>query len=224
MIVFGVTVALWLIRPQLAAINFGSAVEPWLPLKLLSDTGIVMVTAILLFLIPAGWSATGHRQFVMDWETAKQLPWNVLLLFGGGLSLAAAVKNNGVTEFLGSQLVFLSGKPEWLVVLVVTAVVVFMTELTSNTATTASLVPVLAALAVVVGIHPLILVVAAGISASCAFMLPVATPPNAIVYGSGCISMAQMARSGFLLNLISVAVITFFVLNFSGMLLEPATR
>jgi sodium-dependent dicarboxylate transporter 2/3/5 len=170
-----------------------------------------MISALTLFFFPAS-SRRENLGFVMDWQTAKELPWNVLILFGGGLSLAAAVKTNGVAEFLGSQLNFLADQPDWLVVLVVTTVVVFITELTSNTATTASLLPVLAALAPVVGMHPAMLAIATAISASCAFMLPVATPPNAIVYGCGQITIRQMARAGFWVNLISIACISLTVL------------
>jgi len=119
------------------------------------------------------------------WETARHLPWGILLLFGGGLSLAAAVKANGVAEFIGGQATVLVGTPDWLIVLAITALVIFLTELTNNTSTTATLLPILAGLAPVLDIHPYLLAFAATLAASCAFMMPVATPPNAIVFGSG---------------------------------------
>ncbi|MEZ6096287.1 MAG: SLC13 family permease [Pirellulaceae bacterium] len=200
LIMFVITVIAWMFHSTIP--NTG-----------LSDAGIVMITSLALFLIPAGRDHMGSPQFVMSWDIAKHVPWNILILFGGGLSLASAVQANGVTEYLGSQLAFLQGSPPWLIVLAVTTVVVFMTELTSNTATTASLLPVLVALATVIGIHPAILAIAAGVSASCAFMLPVATPPNAIVYGSGHISIRQMAQCGFWLNLIAIMLVTLMAMH-----------
>ena len=144
----------------------------------------------------------------MNWETAVQLPWGLLILFGGGLSLAAAIKSNGVGELLGAQVSAFAGLPSVLVVLVVVTLVIFLTELTSNTATTATLIPILASLAPGLGLHPYLLIVPAAIAASCAFMLPVATPPNAIVFGSGHVTIPQMCRAGVLLNLIGIVLIT----------------
>lgn len=144
----------------------------------------------------------------MDWQTASHMPWGILFLFGGGLSLAAAVQAGGVAEFIGSQAVGLAALSPLVLVLLVTTTVVFLTELTSNAATTASLVPVLAALGPGVGVHPYLLVIPATVAASCAFMLPVATPPNAIVFGSGKITTGQMIRAGFTLNLVAIALVT----------------
>ena len=144
----------------------------------------------------------------MDWETGKQLPWGILVLFGGGLSLAAAVETNGVAEFFGSRANLLAGMPDVVLILVVSAGVIFLTELTSNLATTATLVPVLAALAPGMGVHPYLLIFPAAIAASCAFMLPVATPPNAIVFASGQVTLPQMAKAGLWLNLIGIALVT----------------
>lgn len=146
--------------------------------------------------------------FTMDWQTAVKLPWGILILFGGGLSLAAAVQANEVAEFLGAQATALHGFPTIILVLAITAGVIFLTELTSNTATTATLVPILAGLAIGLGIGPEMLIVPATIAASCAFMMPVATPPNAIVFGSGYITIPQMAKAGFWLNIIGVVLVT----------------
>ena len=121
----------------------------------------------------------------MDWETGVRLPWGVLILFGGGLSLAAAIRSNGVGEFLGAQVGALGSVPAPVVVVAAVALVIFLTELTSNTATTATLLPILAGLAPALGMPPLLLLVPVAIAASCAFMLPVATPPNVIVFASG---------------------------------------
>lgn len=202
--VFILTVGLWLFRPLLSGWQFEWSGTSYRPLANLSDTIIAMAAALLLFLTPV---CRSPLKFTMDWEGTSRMPWGILILFGGGLSLAAAVQAGGVAEFIGSQAVGMAALPPMLLILLVTATVVFLTELTSNTATTASLVPVLAALGPGVGVHPYLLIFPATVAASCAFMLPVATPPNAIVFGSGKITTAQMVRAGFVLNLISIALI-----------------
>ncbi|MFH1532615.1 MAG: SLC13 family permease [Pseudomonadota bacterium] len=146
-------------------------------------------------------------RFVMDLTTARRVPWGILLLFGGGLSLAAALDATGVGAWLGSLVAGMERLPGPLLVVLVTTLVIFLTELTSNTATTASLVPILAGVAPGLGVPPLLLVVPAAIAASCAFMMPVATPPNAIVFGSGRLTIRQMARTGFSLNLLGIVLI-----------------
>ncbi|MEM7474149.1 MAG: SLC13 family permease [Planctomycetota bacterium] len=203
--VFLVTIALWLTRPLFSDLQISWGQSSVKPFAGLSDTGIAMLAALVLFLVPVDWR---KREFTMNWETANKMPWGILILFGGGLSLAAAVKANGVAEFMGSYAAKVGDLPLILTVLVVTAAIVFLTELTSNVATTTSLVPVLAAIAPGVGIHPYMLIIPATVAASCAFMLPVATPPNAIVFGSGEITLPQMVRAGFVLNLISLLVVT----------------
>jgi len=146
--------------------------------------------------------------FVLDWDTARQLPWGILVLFGGGLSLAAAVEANQVADYLGAQATVLDGLPALVLVAAITVGVVFLTELTSNTATAAALVPIFAAVAPGIGLHPLALAVPTAIAASLAFMLPVATPPNAIVFGSGLVTIPEMMRVGIRLNVAAVAIIT----------------
>jgi len=209
MLVFALTAACWILRPLLVKLTWtigGQAVQP---LGGLTDPGIAMAGALALFVIPVN---ARRGQFVMNWTTARELPWGILLLFGGGLSLAAAVEANGVAEFLGSQARYFTGMPAIVHVLVVSTSVTFLTELTSNTATTATLLPVLAALAPGLGVHPLLLIVPATFSASCAFMMPVATPPNAIVFGSGQVTIPQMMRAGLWLNLIGIVLITALTL------------
>lgn len=201
LIVFLSAAGLWMTRPLLNDLSiFGAQ-----PLAGLGDTGIAMLAAMLLFVAPSGES---EQHFVLDWETAVRLPWGILILFGGGLSLAAAIQANGVGQLLGAQVSALAGVPPVLLVAGIVTLVVFLTELTSNTATTATLVPILASLAPGLGLDPLLLIVPAAISASCAFMLPVATPPNAIVFGSGLVSITEMSRTGFWLNWIGVGLIT----------------
>jgi len=201
LVVFALTASAWLLRPLLVRVQIGDAH----PLAGLTDPGIAMAAALALFVIPVDWS---RRQFAMDWETAVKLPWGVLMLFGGGLSLAAAIQANGVDAYIGSQVGVLGGLPSLLVVASVTALIVGLTELTSNTATAATLVPILAAVAPSLDLHPYLLIVPATIGASCAFMLPVATPPNAVVFGSGHLTIPQMIRAGIWLNLLSVVLIT----------------
>ncbi|HUP47770.1 MAG TPA: DASS family sodium-coupled anion symporter [Thermoanaerobaculia bacterium] len=191
-LVFILTAGAWLTRP-------------FLPVPGLSDAGIAMIAAVVLFVIPVD---PKRRVFVMEWQTARKLPWGVLLLFGGGLSLALAVEANGVDRLIATRAALLANWPAVATVAAVTAATVFLTELTTNTATAATLVPILAAAAPGLGIDPLVLVTAVALSASCAFMLPVATPPNAIVFGSGHIRMPDMMRAGIWLNLLSIIVIT----------------
>ena len=171
----------------------------------IDDTVIAILAAVVLFLIPAKSSKASH---IMDWSSAVKLPWGVLLLFGGGLSIAAGFTTSGLSEWIGSQLNGLQGVHIILIILAVTALVNALTEVTSNTATATMMYPIMAALALAVDVHPLVLMVAAGLSASCAFMLPVATPPNAVVFGTGYMRIADMAKAGFFLNVASIVLIT----------------
>lgn len=200
-LVFLLAVILWITRPLLQDLSvFGAHVFGGL-----TDTGIAMGAAMLLFVLPVNFRE--HR-YVMNWETTMKMPWGVLILFGGGLTLAKAVQQNGVSDFIGAQVQGLAGMPEWIVVLVVVALMIFLTELTSNTATTATLVPILAGIAPALGVEVFMLVVPAAIAASCAFMMPVATPPNAIVFSSGYVTIPQMARAGIWLNIVGTVLIT----------------
>jgi len=198
MIVFAITAVSWVTRPLLVGLAWG-------PFGGLTDTGIAIVAALSLFCIPVD---AKRRVFAMDWETAARLPWGVLVLFGGGLSLAAAIRHNGVGDFIGSQFASFGTMPTLALVVAIITLVIFLTELTSNTATTATLIPILAGLASGMGTAPLLLIVPAAVAASCAFMLPVATPPNAIVFGSGHVSMFEMNRAGLWLNFVGIVLIT----------------
>ncbi len=214
--IFSLTAAAWVCRPLLNQIEIAGR----MPLAGLSDAGIAVAAAVLLFVTPVRMS---RGEFLMDWETAIKLPWGLLILFGGGLSLAATLDATGFSAFLGNRATALAALPTLLIVTLVSGMMIFLTELTSNTATTATLVPVLYAVAVGIGLDPYLLIVPACIAASCAFMLPVATPPNAIVFGSGRVSIPQMSRAGFLLNVIAIALVPLLtlavvmpVLTFSG--------
>jgi solute carrier family 13 (sodium-dependent dicarboxylate transporter), member 2/3/5 len=200
-VVFGLTALAWVLQPVLEDLTIGGAQ----PLAGLSDAGIAVVAGTALFAIPVN---RATRTFVMDWDTARKVPWGILVLFGGGLSLAAAIDAHGVADYLGAQAQALDALPTVLIVVAITAGVVFLTELTSNTATAAALIPILAALAPGLGMAPLALAVPTAIAASLAFMLPVATPPNAIVFGSGFVTIPDMMRLGLRLNVASVVIVT----------------
>jgi sodium-dependent dicarboxylate transporter 2/3/5 len=171
----------------------------------LGDAGIALLAALLLFVVPL---RGGTRRFALDWETARQVQWGVLLLFGGGLALAGAFEASGLTTWIGARLVALHGLPEPVVIGATATLFVFLTELTSNTATAALGMPLLAGAADGLGIPATQLMITAALSASMAFMLPVATPPNAIVFGFGILRIGHMARVGILLNLVAILVIT----------------
>ena len=171
----------------------------------LNDTGIAIAAGILLFLLPSG-ERRGER--LMVWEDAQQLPWGILLLFGGGLALAGAISGSGLATWIADQLSLFGALPLLMLIGVVVLVIIFLTEVTSNTATAAAFLPLLGALALSLDISPLIITVPAAIAASCAFMMPVATPPNAIVFATGHMKIRSMIRAGFALNLISTPVVT----------------
>lgn len=200
--VFGVTALLWITRPWLVPVEIAGL----RPLAGMTDAGIALLAAIALFLWPVG--SEGAKRCAMDWKTAERLPWGVLILFGGGLSLAAAMEANGVAQFIGAQVRDLGGWPTLAVLAAVITLTVFLSEVMSNTAQVASMIPLMAALAPAFGVEAVPLVVAVTLGASCAFMLPAGTPPNAIVFGTGYVSIPQMCGAGFRLNLIGVAVIT----------------
>ncbi|PYG01900.1 solute carrier family 13 (sodium-dependent dicarboxylate transporter), member 2/3/5 [Georgenia satyanarayanai] len=171
----------------------------------ISDAGIAMAVGLLLFLSPSG-SGRGVR--LLDWDSAVKLPWGVLLLFGGGLALSSQFGASGLTGWIGEQAEALGGAPVILVVVVLVALVIFLTELTSNTATAATFLPVVGGLAIGIGMPVTLATIPVAIAATCAFMLPVATPPNAIAFGSGYVTIPQMLRGGIWLNLIGVVLIT----------------
>ncbi len=205
MAVFALAALVWVLHgPLTARLNAGRAPDD--RFVGVHDAVIAIGAAAVLFLLPAG---AGRR--VLDWKTAERIPWGVLLLFGGGLSLASAFGTTGLDVWLGGVLAGMGSPAPVVVLLCVTGLIVFMTELTSNTATTSTMLPVLAAAADGMGMDARPLVIAAAMSASCAFMLPVATPPNAIVFGSGRVTIRQMAGAGLWMNLVSIGVITGYL-------------
>lgn len=173
----------------------------------LNDAMIAIGGAVLMFVIPSG-DIKEKGTALLDWESANKIPWGVLILFGGGLSLAAAINSTGLGAWIGAGLSDFAGIELIFLILGLVTLVIFLTELTSNTATTATLLPILGALAVMSDIDPMLLFVPTALAASCAFMLPVATAPNAVVYATGKIAISQMASAGFKLNLIAIVIVT----------------
>ena len=199
-VIFVLVILSWMLRRPLTELT---------GLTGISDAGIVMTAGVLLFMLPSGHPTQPQ---LMTWHDATRLPWGVLILFGGGLSLAAAVSNTGLALWLGESLAPLNAFGLAALVIASVVLVIFLTELTSNLATTATLLPVMGAIAIQAGIPPLFLTVPITIAASCAFMLPVATPPNAIVFATGQITIPQMVRAGVVLNLIGIVIVTIVAL------------
>jgi sodium-dependent dicarboxylate transporter 2/3/5 len=186
----------------------GDAIRTWRSLNGSNgDALIAMTGALAFFLMPAGGTA-GKGSAILDWETAARLPWGMLILFGGGLSLAAATEATGLATWLGAEMAGLASLPAVVIVLVVVLVIIFLTELVSNVAVITAFMPVIGALAVESGVNPVLLAAPAAFACSCAFMFPVATASNAIVYGSGHVAMAKMVMAGLRLNLIGIVLIT----------------
>ena len=194
LLIFIATAAAWILRPL---------INNYLPG--VTDTVIAMTAGLLLFTVRSGGP---DSKVLLDWQTAEKLPWGVLLLFGGGLALATMIKSSGLAEWLAQNFSLLSAWPIFALVLVIVAVIIFLTEITSNTATTATFLPLLGALAVAQSVSPMLFVIPAAIAASCAFMMPVATPPNAVVFGSGELRIKDMMQAGLLLNVFGIVLIS----------------
>ncbi|MBO6622807.1 MAG: DASS family sodium-coupled anion symporter [Balneola sp.] len=193
-VVFVSAALLWMFRPLLSSVIPG-----------LSDAGIAIGAAVAFFMIPAN---SEENRFLLKWSDTKRLPWGVLILFGGGLSMASAISSTGLATWIGSGIGSLNTWPIILIILIVIALIVFLTEMTSNTASTAAFLPILASVAIGLGENPFLLAIPTVLGASCAFMLPVATPPNAIVYGSGKISIPEMSKAGLWLNIMFILLLT----------------
>ncbi|TDQ84002.1 sodium-dependent dicarboxylate transporter 2/3/5 [Dongia mobilis] len=199
--IFCAAALLWSTRPLLNNIP---------GLEGLSDPGIALICAAALFLIPSGEAAAPRR--LLTWAEAQNIPWQVLILFGGGLSLATAMESSGLAFWIGDGLAGLGALPGWVFLLILTASVVVLTELVSNTATVAALLPVVATIAAGTGLDAAALSAAVAMAASCAFMLPVATPPNALVFATGHVTIAAMLRAGLAMNVLSILLVTATVL------------
>jgi solute carrier family 13 (sodium-dependent dicarboxylate transporter), member 2/3/5 len=198
LIVFLLAVFMWIFQPFISKF-----------MKNLSDGVIAMVCAMLLFIIPVDWQ---KGIFILEKKSINKIPWDAILLFGGGLSIASSIEKTKLAEWMGKKLGFIGVLPLYFQILLIVSLIIYLTELTSNIATTAVFLPILSSIAINLGENPLLFVIPATISASCAFMLPVATPPNAIVYASGLVKISDMTKAGFLLNIIFIFVITIIIL------------
>ncbi len=206
-IIFVALAFTWIFRPVLAKLP---------GLAALDDSGIAMAAGISLFLIPSG---DKQDPLLIRWKHIEDLPWSILLLFGGGLTLAAAVSRTGLATWLGGNLHEVGLLPIALLVIIVSTLIIFLTELTSNIGTTATFMPVVGAIAIEAGYDPVVLLVPVTLAASCAFMLPVATPPNAIVFGSGMLTIPKMAKAGMALNLIAIVLVSLVALTLTPKIL-----
>ncbi len=196
-IIFGLTAFCWITRSFILQKLFPA----------IDDTIIAISFSVILFILPS----KSKKGSILQWEEAVKLPWGIILLFGGGMALAKAFVTSGLAVWIGEQMTGLGGLSLFLLFILLIASVNFLTEITSNLATTAMLLPVLAPMALEVGVHPFGLMVSAAVAASCAFMLPVATPPNAVVFGSGYLRVPDMVSKGFFMNLVSILLIALFI-------------
>jgi sodium-dependent dicarboxylate transporter 2/3/5 len=197
--VFSTVASLWILRGfvKIDAVS------------MVADSTIAIGGAVLLFILP---SDIKKREFLLDWNTAVKIPWDILLLFGGGFAIATGFSDSGLTTFMATKLSILEGTSIYLIIPVITVMIIFLTELTSNTATNSIMLPIMAALAGAMMIHPFGLMITTTLAASFAFMLPVATPPNAIVFGSRYVTIDQMMKAGIWFNIIGIILISLFVL------------
>jgi len=205
LIIFSLAASAWMFRTLL---------DNYVPFSGLTDAGIAIIAALSFFLIPS----ENQKTDLLTWEQANKLPWGLLVLFGGGLSLAASIGSSGLGGWIGQGLTILQNVPPIVLILAVAIMIIFLTEITSNVATTSTFLPVVGAVAVALGIAPVALTIPVVLAASCAFMLPVATPPNAIVFGSGKLTIPDMIRAGFALNIIGIFLVTIFAFYLAPMI------
>lgn len=201
--IFGLTALAWILMDE----PFGGW-KSWLNVPNANYGSIALVAVVAMFICPTG---NSERSRLLTWEQARDIEWGVLLLFAGGIALAGAFMSSGLSQILANQLTLLTVLPVWLMVLTICLSVTFLTEVTSNTATATLLMPILASAAIALEIEPALLMIPAALSASCAFMMPVATPPNAIVFASGKLKVQDMARAGLILNICGAFLISFVV-------------
>ena len=191
--VFVLTAGSWILVPMIAPAGF------WL-----TDTAIALIAGVAVMVLPA---KPRQGVMVMSWKDTHEMPWDVLMLIGGGLALSAQITSSGLAAAMGDALTVLGGVPQWLMLLVVAALLLCLTELTSSTATVAAFVPVVGGLALALGQDPVPLVIAAALTCTCSFMLPVGTPPNALAFSTGAVTMNQLMRTGVWMNLCSLVLV-----------------
>lgn len=200
-VIFGCTAFLWIFKQQLNA---------WVGFVFFNDTVTAMMGGMAMFILPI----TVKGKSLLNWGAMKELPWGILILFGGGMSLATAMENVGIIEWIGTYVSSFERLPTWLLVLILTTLVLFMTELMSNVALTTIMIPMAMGIAAGYQISPLLLAIPVALASSCAFMMPISTPPNAVVFSSGFIRIKEMVKAGFIINLAAVVVIVLFSMIF----------
>ncbi len=216
-LLFIILILLWIFRNPL---DIGFLLIPgWSQIfnkpELLNDGTVAIFLALLLFIIPS----SQKGQALVNWEITRKIPWQIVFLFGGGFALAKGFIDSGLSAFIGDQLLVAGKLPSFVLIGSLTSIMTFLTEFTSNTATTEMLLPVVAGLAVSIKVHPLVLMLPITLAASMVFMFPVATPPNAIVFGSGRIDMMHMLKTGIFLNIIAIILITLYTLFWADVIL-----
>jgi solute carrier family 13 (sodium-dependent dicarboxylate transporter), member 2/3/5 len=221
-VVFGMTSLLWIFRTDL---NLGFIkITGWSSIfsapEFIDDGTIAVTMALLLFLIP---SKDEKQNTILAASVFEQIPWGIILLFGGGFALATAFSSSGLSEYIGNNLRGLSNIPTFILLLIICAIINFLTELTSNTATTQMILPILASVSIAIGLNPLLLMIAATLSASMAFMMPVGTPPNTIVFASKRLRISDMVKTGFVLNIVSIIIISIAVYFIGSILFDLQT-
>ncbi len=219
LITFLASAGAWISRPQLCrALGLVRTDDKGAEVLLLSDPGIAITAALVLFMLPV---SLKERKFVLDWPTASRLPWGVLLLFGGGISLADAMTSSGCNVYIGSMFSALEGLPTWVMILAIATTVCFVSELASNIAVVAAMLPVMRAVELKLNLTPGTLLIPTTLAASCGFMLPVATAPNALAFATGHASMRSMLRAGILLDLLGIGLITIITVTLGARALTP---
>ncbi len=207
LVAFVVLALLWFLRADIVLGTF--TIPGWERLfahpAYFNDGTVAIFVAVLLFIIP---SKKKKGEFIMDWKAAEDIPWEIILLFGGGFALATGFKESGLSAWFGEQLKWLQGVHPLIIIVSISFLVTFLTEVTSNTATVETLLPMLAGLAISIEVNPLLFMLPATIAGSMAFMLPVATPPNAIVFGTRRLKIYQMAETGLIINLVGVIIVS----------------
>jgi sodium-dependent dicarboxylate transporter 2/3/5 len=218
LVIFALTAFLWMFRADvdLGFFQFRGWASRLGLSSYVHDSTVAIAMAVLTFIVPAGPSKSGRTEFLMDWTSTTRIPWGILLLFGGGFALASGFQESGLTRWLGEQLSTFHFMPLILIIMLICLLTTFTTEFASNTAMASTLLPIIAGLAVAININPILLMIPVTISSSTAFMLPVATPPNAIVFGSGYIRIRDMVRVGVVLNFVGLILITIFVYLLAG--------
>jgi len=214
LMLFSVTAAMWMFRRPLNALEISWGGDIYTPLSGLTDHMTAIIAVLMCFIIPAGGHGKNGEK-LLNWTIAEQIPWGVLLLFGGGMSLAQAISSSGLSAYLGNSLSMFASYPIPVLILLIAAAVLALTEVTSNIATASALMPVIGAMAIETGIPLEMMAAPLALAASCAFMLPMATGPNAVVFATGQVPLTTMAKTGFRLNLIAVVIILFVSYSFA---------